>query len=159
MRLQPALPKRDLESIVKDRAEVDHLALEDLPEGAPMLFSATLSGALQRLQHLALRAPFVADLASRESTVQRLSQQYVFLPANVRDVYLAYVLREVVGAEATAIVFAASCRSCCAHSFAHSRIRAATAAPSPPARASSQLASSASTRRACECASSAWPVA
>lgn len=87
-----------------------------------MLFSATLSGALQRLQRLALRAPFVADLASREATVARLTQQYVFLPANVRDVYLAHLLREnqqeaQPGAQpdegpGTAIVFTASCRTC-----------------------------------------------
>ena len=73
-----------------------------------------LSGALQRLQQLALRAPFVADLASKEATVSKLEQQYVFLPANVRDVYLAHLLRENQGEEEpdTVIVFTASCRTC-----------------------------------------------
>ena len=75
-------------------------------------------GALQRLQRLALRTPFVADLASREATVAKLVQQYVFLPANVRDVYLAHLLREnqqepQPGEQpGTAIVFTASCRTC-----------------------------------------------
>ena len=79
---------------------------------------AARPGALQRLQRLALRTPFVADLASREATVAKLTQQYVFLPANVRDVYLAHLLREhqqepqPAEQPGTAIVFTASCRTC-----------------------------------------------
>ena len=56
----------------------------------------------------------MADLASKEATVSKLEQQYVFLPANVRDVYLAHLLRENQGEEEpdTVIVFTASCRTC-----------------------------------------------
>jgi len=56
----------------------------------------------------------VADLASKEATVAKLAQQYVFLPANVRDVYLAHLLRENQQEEEpdTVIVFTASCRTC-----------------------------------------------
>lgn len=84
------------------------------PQAANPTLTLRLPGALQRLQRLALRAPFVADLASREATVAKLVQQYVFLPANVRDVYLAHLLRENQQEEEpdTVIVFTASCRTC-----------------------------------------------
>lgn len=77
-----------------------------------LLFSATMSGALCQLQNLALKAPFVADLAAKEAVVDKLEQRYVFIPANVRDVYLAYLLRQLEQQGSTVIVFTATCRSC-----------------------------------------------
>jgi len=77
-----------------------------------MLFSATMSSALHRLQALALKKPFVADLAPHEHLPSTLRQEYVFVPANVRDVYLVYLLRELAREGQSAIVFTSSCRSC-----------------------------------------------
>ena len=77
-----------------------------------LLFSATMSGALHQLQKLALKAPFVADLAAKEAVVDKLEQRYVFIPANVRDVYLAYLLRQLEQQGSTVIVFTATCRAC-----------------------------------------------
>ena len=79
-----------------------------------LLFSATMSGALRRLQTLALREPFVADLAPQEAVVASLTQQYVFVPATVREAYLTYLLRDALAADgaATAIVFTSTCYSC-----------------------------------------------
>jgi len=76
-----------------------------------LLYSATMSGALERLQASALRALFVADLAPKERLVSTLTQQYVFVPAAVRDCYLFYLLREAQEKEQTVIVFTATCRS------------------------------------------------
>ena len=77
-----------------------------------LLFSATMSGALSSLGESALRTPFVADLAPQDAVARRLTQQYVFVPAAVRDTYLVYLLRQCVEAEQSVIVFTASCRSC-----------------------------------------------
>ena len=77
-----------------------------------LLFSATMSGALESLQSSALRAPFIADLAPKERVVDTLTQQYVFMPAAVRDCYLVYLLRKACEAESTVIVFTSTCRSC-----------------------------------------------
>ncbi len=78
-----------------------------------LLFSATMSGALHKLQALALTKPHVADLAAEERVPSGLAQKYVFVPANVRDVYLVYLINsEVVEKGSTAIVFTSSCRSC-----------------------------------------------
>lgn len=77
-----------------------------------LLFSATMSTALTRLQRLALKQPFLADLAPTETVPTTLVQEYVFVPANVRDVYLVHLLRQVIEAQQTAIVFTSSCRVC-----------------------------------------------
>jgi len=60
---------------------------------------------------VALTKPFVADLARRETVVSTLKQEYVFVPAAVRDVYLVYLLRQII-AEGSVIVFTSTCRSC-----------------------------------------------
>ena len=95
--------------------------LTDIVERLPkqrqtLLFSATLSRALQRLQSLALHEPYVADLAPKESVPSHLVLEYIFIPANVRDAYLAHVLTELsekpTAAEQSAIVFTSTCRSC-----------------------------------------------
>ena len=70
-----------------------------------LLFSATMSRALLRLQRLALHAPHVADLAPLESVPASLTLEYIFMPANVRDAYLAHVLSGLADAKTTAIVF------------------------------------------------------
>jgi ATP-dependent RNA helicase DDX49/DBP8 len=75
-----------------------------------LLFSATMSRSLQRLQRLALQAPHVADLAPLESVPATLTLEYIFMPANVRDAYLSHVLGGLKGE--TAIVFTSTCRAC-----------------------------------------------
>ena len=77
-----------------------------------LLFSATMSGALQRLQRLALRAPHVADLAPSEHVPTNLALEYVFIPSNVRDVYLVHLLRSLRSAGHSVMVFTSTCRAC-----------------------------------------------
>ena len=78
-----------------------------------LLFSATMSGAPPAADARAA-APFVADLAPQEAVVASLTQQYVFVPATVREAYLTYLLRDALAADgaATAIVFTSTCYSC-----------------------------------------------
>eukprot|EP00741_Cyanophora_paradoxa_P019107 tig00021122_g18449.t1 len=75
-----------------------------------LLFSATVSEALEELQQLSPRKPFSYSAPSAGSTVEGLREEYMFMPAKVKDVYLAHLLRR--HADTTAIVFAPSCRAC-----------------------------------------------
>ena len=77
-----------------------------------LLYSATMSSAMERLTELALNKPFVAALAAKEAVVARLQQQYVLMPAAVREVYLAYLLRQLVADGASVLVFVGTCKMC-----------------------------------------------
>ena len=50
-----------------------------------------------------------ACAAGRYETVQRLEQQYVFIPRKVKETYLAYLLRTVLE-DQTVIIFTARCQ-------------------------------------------------
>lgn len=77
-----------------------------------LLYSATMSAALEGLRESALRAPHVANLACKERLVSTLTQQYVFMPAAVRDCYLVHLLREALDQKSTVIVFTSTCQAC-----------------------------------------------
>ena len=77
-----------------------------------LLFSATMSGALQRLQRLALTSPHVADLAPSERVPAALALDYVFVPSNVRDLYLVHLVRRFRDKGETIIIFTSTCRAC-----------------------------------------------
>ena len=77
-----------------------------------LLFSATMSGALQRLQRLALTSPHVADLAPSERVPAALALDYIFVPSNVRDLYLVFLVRRFREAGDTIIIFTSTCRAC-----------------------------------------------
>lgn len=80
-----------------------------------MLFSATMTGSVGKLQRASLQTPVKIELsASKYSTVQGLVQQYCFLPSRLKDSYLAYLLG-IVGSgsssnAAATIVFVNACR-------------------------------------------------
>lgn len=87
--------------------------LEHMPaRRQTLLFSATMSGALKKLQGLALTAPHVADLAASERVPSTCTLEYVFIPSNVRDLYLVFLLRSLREAKQSAIVFTSTCRAC-----------------------------------------------
>ena len=77
-----------------------------------LLFSATMSQPLQRLQKLALTKPHIADLAPLERVPPNLTLEYIFVPANVRDCYLAFLARGLNERGETVIVFTSTCRAC-----------------------------------------------
>jgi ATP-dependent RNA helicase DDX49/DBP8 len=87
--------------------------LQRLPaQRQTLLFSATMSRALERLQRLALRAPHVADLSPAEGVPGGLTLEYIFVPSNVRDAYLTHVVRGLAESGLTAVVFTSTCRAC-----------------------------------------------
>eukprot|EP00026_Physarum_polycephalum_P006146 Phypoly_transcript_06187.p1 GENE.Phypoly_transcript_06187~~Phypoly_transcript_06187.p1 ORF type:complete len:476 (-),score=98.76 Phypoly_transcript_06187:307-1734(-) len=71
------------------------------------LFSATMTSKVSKLQRASLTDPAKVEVSKNYSTVDTLTQQYVFLPQKHKDSYCAFVLNEFAGN--TAMVFVATC--------------------------------------------------
>jgi ATP-dependent RNA helicase DDX47/RRP3 len=56
-----------------------------------------MTNKVQKLQRACLVAPVKVEVSTKYSTVDTLRQQYVFVPAKHKDVYLTYVLNELSG--------------------------------------------------------------
>lgn len=85
------------------------------PDGRQtLLFSATMTQALVKLQSERLEGAHVFKAYEGLKTADRLRQEYVFVPAKVKEVYLYHLLQSVAPARKvrSAIVFAGTCRSC-----------------------------------------------
>jgi len=72
-----------------------------------LLFSATMTSKVKKLQRASLTNPVKVEVSSKYKTVRTLLQQYLFVPSKHKDVYLAFVLNELAGN--TAIVFVSTC--------------------------------------------------
>ena len=57
-----------------------------------LLFSATMSYNVRQSQTLAVNEPYVWTNKEGETTVEKLTQEYLFIPANVKPTYLFKVL-------------------------------------------------------------------
>ena len=79
-----------------------------------LLFSATMTRNLRTLRELSMENAFCFEAASGSggewAIVEQLKQEYVLMPAKVKDAYLVYLLKELN--EVSTIVFTASCKSC-----------------------------------------------
>lgn len=76
-------------------------------ERQTQLFSATMTSKVAKLQRACLRDPVKVEVASKYTTVETLRQQYAFVPAKHKDVYLAYALTELSGS--TSMIFTRTC--------------------------------------------------
>jgi len=86
--------------------------LEHLPKKRQtLLFSATMTeeGLERAHPQLAMNNPAVHHTAPKYSTVDKLKQEYIFIPSRVKPVYLVYLLCTLF-ADKTAIIFTARCR-------------------------------------------------
>eukprot|EP01117_Protostelium_nocturnum_P020370 TRINITY_DN9122_c0_g1_i1.p1 TRINITY_DN9122_c0_g1~~TRINITY_DN9122_c0_g1_i1.p1 ORF type:complete len:516 (-),score=234.42 TRINITY_DN9122_c0_g1_i1:55-1473(-) len=63
-------------------------------ERRTFLFSATMTGKVQKLQRASLNDPVKIEIASKYQTVERLVQNYLLIPAKYKDCYLAYIVNE-----------------------------------------------------------------
>lgn len=87
--------------------EIDKL-LKVIPrERNTFLFSATMTTKVAKLQRASLTDPFKVEVSSKYATVSTLIQNYLFIPAKLKDTYLTYLLNDLSGA--TAIVFVSTC--------------------------------------------------
>lgn len=98
---------RKLKALVLDEAdrmldmdyekEIDAI-LEHLPtERQTLLFSATLSTKVDRLQKASLRDPVMLEVHRKNTTVETLDQQFVFAPFARMSAYLHYFLSKEAG--------------------------------------------------------------
>ncbi|CAI9303220.1 unnamed protein product [Lactuca saligna] len=78
-----------------------------------LLFSATMTSNLQSLLEVSANKAYFYEAYEGFQTVDTLKQQYIFIPKNVKDVYLLHILSrmEDMGIR-SAIIFVSTCRSC-----------------------------------------------
>lgn len=87
--------------------EIDKL-LKVIPrERNTFLFSATMTTKVAKLQRASLTDPVKVEVSSKYATVSTLIQNYLFIPAKLKDTYLTYLLNDLSGS--TAIVFVSTC--------------------------------------------------
>ncbi|XP_010418319.1 PREDICTED: DEAD-box ATP-dependent RNA helicase 10-like [Camelina sativa] len=82
--------------------------LDEIPrERKTLLFSATMTTKVRKLQRACLRNPVKIEAASKYSTVDTLKQWYLFVPGQYKDCYLVYILSEMP--ESTSMIFTRTC--------------------------------------------------
>jgi len=84
--------------------------LEHLPpanQRQTLLFSATMTKNLNKLQSIALNEPFIFEDNSKYDTVDSLKQEYIFMPPQAKDCYLVYLLKKHQGQ--SSIIFVNNC--------------------------------------------------
>ena len=71
------------------------------------LFSATMTGKVDKLQRASLTDPVKIEVSDKYSTVDTLRQTYLFIPHKYKDCYLAYLMQEFAGN--STIIFTSTC--------------------------------------------------
>ncbi|RVE69110.1 hypothetical protein OJAV_G00074670 [Oryzias javanicus] len=89
--------------------EVDKI-LKVIPrERRTFLFSATMTKKVQKLQRAALKDPVKCAVSTKYSTVDKLQQYYIFIPAKYKDCYLVSILNELAGN--SFMIFCSTCNN------------------------------------------------
>jgi len=87
--------------------------LEVIPDSTrgrrTMLFSATMTSKVQKLQRASLSDPVRIEVSTKFQTPKKLLQSYLFIPAKYKDVYLTYLINEHAGQ--SILVFGATCNN------------------------------------------------
>ena len=78
-------------------------------ERRTLLFSATMTSKVAKLQKASLVNPVKVEVNTKFQVPKQLIQQYLFIPAKWKDCYLAYTLDEFKGQ--SAILFVATCNN------------------------------------------------
>lgn len=74
-----------------------------------MLFSATMTSKVQKLQRASLSDPVRVEVSTKFQTPSTLLQHYLFIPAKYKDCYLTYLINEFAGQ--SILVFCATCNN------------------------------------------------
>eukprot|EP00877_Chromochloris_zofingiensis_P012977 jgi/Chrzof1/7933/Cz02g41230.t1 len=78
-----------------------------------LLFSATMTKSLVKLQAASLQHAFVFQAYEGLHTAEGLREQYVFVPSKIKDVYLYHLITNLQQHKVrSAIVFVSTCRGC-----------------------------------------------
>jgi len=62
-----------------------------------MLFSATMTKKVAKLQRASLKDPVKVEVSGSYQTVHKLLQYYLFIPLKVKEVYLVHLINELAG--------------------------------------------------------------
>jgi len=74
-----------------------------------MLFSATMTKKVAKLQRASLADPVKVEVSSKYQTVDKLKQYYLFIPEKQKDVYLVHLVKEMAGN--SFIIFCSTCNA------------------------------------------------
>lgn len=74
-----------------------------------MLFSATMTSKVEKLQRASLVDPVRVEVSTKFQTPKKLLQNYLFIPAKYKDCYLTYLINEHAGQ--SILVFGATCNN------------------------------------------------
>lgn len=84
--------------------------LQVIPEDRrTLLFSATMTSKVQKLQRACLRDPIKVEVSTKFQTPKQLLQSYLLIPAKYKDCYLTYLINEHAGQ--SILVFGATCNN------------------------------------------------
>jgi len=84
--------------------------LQVIPEKRKtLLFSATMTSKIQKLQRACLKDPVKVEVSTKFQTPKKLLQSYLFVPAKYKDCYLTYLVNEFAGQ--SMLVFGATCNN------------------------------------------------
>eukprot|EP00548_Thalassiothrix_antarctica_P002470 CAMPEP_0194145938 /NCGR_PEP_ID=MMETSP0152-20130528/18926_1 /TAXON_ID=1049557 /ORGANISM="Thalassiothrix antarctica, Strain L6-D1" /LENGTH=569 /DNA_ID=CAMNT_0038846313 /DNA_START=55 /DNA_END=1764 /DNA_ORIENTATION=+ len=84
--------------------------IPDSTEGRrTMLFSATMTSKVEKLQRASLHNPVRIEVSTKFQTPKKLLQHYLFIPAKYKDCYLTYIINEHAGQ--SMLVFGATCNN------------------------------------------------
>lgn len=87
--------------------EIDKI-LKVIPrERRTMLFSATMTKKVAKLQRASLHDPVMVEVSNKYQTVDKLLQYYTFIPLKFKEAYLVYILNELAGN--SFIIFCSTC--------------------------------------------------
>jgi ATP-dependent RNA helicase DDX47/RRP3 len=56
-----------------------------------------MTNKVQKLERAALKDPVKISVSGKYQTVANLKQEYIFFPAKMKDVYLAYIMEQRIG--------------------------------------------------------------
>ena len=73
-----------------------------------MLFSATMTNKVSKLQRASLNNPVKVEASGKNETARNLIQNYIFMPHKFKDSYLVYLVNELAGK--TILIFVITCK-------------------------------------------------
>jgi len=76
-------------------------------ERRSMLFSATMTKKVAKLQRASLKDPVKVEVSGSYQTVDKLLQYYLFIPLKVKELYLVHIMNELAGN--SFIIFCSTC--------------------------------------------------
>merc|ERR1712020_540921 len=76
-------------------------------ERRTMLFSATMTKKVAKLQRASLKDPVKVEVSGSYQTVEKLLQYYLFIPQKTKELYLVHILNELAGN--TFMIFCSTC--------------------------------------------------